>query len=75
MDIGDTFRTKCKREKDRKTVVILHDDNTNKRFLWYVEGNIRIGESCLLYGTEYLGKSSKEDIKRYSEKSNALKLL
>ena len=70
MNIGDKFKLLCKRKKDEKTLVILHDYNTNRRFLWYIEGNIRIGAVSLLYKTEYLGKASKEEINKYYSKAN-----
>ena len=72
MNEGDTFKTMCKREKDRKTLIILHDYNDNRRFLWWIEGNVRQGEVCLMYPTEYIGKSTKEEVKKYTTIANAI---
>lgn len=72
MNIGDKFKVVCKGKKDEKTLIILHDYNTNRRFLWYIEANVRIGEAALLYRTEYLGKANKSEIKEYSLIANAL---
>ena len=73
MNIGDKFIVVSKRKKDQKTIIILHDYNNNKRFLWYIEGSIRIGDNALLYSV-YLGKATTAQIKEYSIKAKAVKV-
>ena len=71
MNIGDKFKVVSKRKKDEKTLIILHDYQRNKRFLWYIEGGLRIGTNALLYSV-YAGKASTAEIKECSTKAKAL---
>ena len=71
MKIGYKFKYRHSGKHGDVTLIILYDRNENKRFLYNIDYEVRVGDCHLLYA-KYIGKASKEDILKYTKNANAV---
>lgn len=73
MKIGYLFRYRHNGKHYDTTLIILHDKEEKRRFLFDIDLNIRVADWFLLYA-KHEGKAPKEDIIKYTEIANSQKI-
>jgi len=71
MKVGDTFSYRHAGQHEDVTLIILHDNKQNMRFLYNIDYKLRVGDNHLLYAKP-IGHATKEEILKYTKEANAL---